>query len=60
MDADDYLLDCQRYIELNPVGAGLVAAPDDYVRSSRLLMDSMLPYGECRLGYEPVRPSGNR
>lgn len=34
VDADEYLLVCQRYIELNPVRAGMVAAPDDYLWSS--------------------------
>lgn len=32
--ADPYLLSCQRYIELNPVRAGLVAHPADYPWSS--------------------------
>ncbi|MBI1906127.1 MAG: transposase [Rhodocyclales bacterium] len=31
---DDYLLTCMRYIELNPVRAGMVAAPGDYRWSS--------------------------
>ena len=31
---DQYLLSCQRYIELNPVRAGMVAAPGDYPWSS--------------------------
>jgi len=30
----DYLLACQRYIELNPVRAGMVAVPGDYPYSS--------------------------
>lgn len=30
VDADNYLLICQRYIELNPVRAGMVDAPGDY------------------------------
>ena len=34
VDAEDYLLVCQRYIELNPVRAGMVAAPEDYTWSS--------------------------
>jgi putative transposase len=34
VDADDYLLTCQRYIELNPVRAGLVLRPEDYHWSS--------------------------
>ena len=32
--AEDYLLACMRYIELNPVRAGLVAEPSDYAWSS--------------------------
>ena len=31
---EDYLLACQRYIELNPVRAGMVAHPGDYPWSS--------------------------
>ncbi len=31
---DRYLLTCQKYIELNPVRAGMVAAPGDYRYSS--------------------------
>lgn len=31
---DDYLLSCQRYIELNPVRAGMVTDPGDYRWSS--------------------------
>jgi putative transposase len=34
IEADRYLLACQRYIELNPVRAGIVAAPGDYRWSS--------------------------
>ncbi len=34
VDADDYLLTCQRYIELNPVRAGMVSRPEDYHWSS--------------------------
>ncbi len=34
VDADDYLLVCQRYIELNPVRAGMVNSPADYHWSS--------------------------
>lgn len=30
VDADHYLLTCQRYIELNPVRAGMVDSPADY------------------------------
>jgi len=34
IEADGYLLACQRYIELNPVRAGMVQAPGDYPWSS--------------------------
>ncbi|MBH1462983.1 REP-associated tyrosine transposase [Stenotrophomonas geniculata] len=34
VDTDRYLLACQRYIELNPVRAGMVARPGDYRWSS--------------------------
>jgi putative transposase len=34
VQSEEYLLTCQRYIELNPVRAGMVAAPGDYPYSS--------------------------
>tara|TARA_R110000850_G_C9984501_1_gene466296 strand:- start:1313 stop:1912 length:600 start_codon:yes stop_codon:yes gene_type:complete len=34
VDSDGYLLQCQRYIELNPVRAAMVTAPGDYRWSS--------------------------
>lgn len=34
VDADDYLLSCYRYIELNPVRAGMVGSPEQYPWSS--------------------------
>lgn len=34
IEADNYLLACARYIELNPVRAGLVMQPEDYLWSS--------------------------
>ena len=34
VDSENYLLVCQRYIELNPVRAGLVVKPDEYPWSS--------------------------
>src|SRR5262245_56815399 len=34
IDTDQYLLTCYRYIELNPVRAGLVRDPRDYPWSS--------------------------
>lgn len=34
IDADEYLLACQRYIELNPVRAGMVAGPAQFAWSS--------------------------
>ncbi|MDX8390315.1 MAG: transposase [Mariprofundaceae bacterium] len=34
LDSEEYLLTCSRYIELNPVRAGMVGAPADYPWSS--------------------------
>jgi putative transposase len=34
LDSDNYLLNCMRYIELNPVRAGMVEKPMDYSWSS--------------------------
>lgn len=34
LEEENYLLVCQRYIELNPVRAGMVVTPGDYVWSS--------------------------
>lgn len=34
VDHDEYLLACSRYIELNPVRAGIVGVPEDYQWSS--------------------------
>lgn len=34
MDTDTYLLHCCRYVELNPIKAGIVEAPEDYPWSS--------------------------
>ncbi len=34
VDTDNYLLSCYRYIELNPVRAGIVKKPEDYAYSS--------------------------
>jgi putative transposase len=46
IDTERYLLTCYRYIELNPVRAGLVAAPGEYSWSS---------YGANALGrYDPL------
>ncbi len=42
IDSDRYLLTCYRYIELNPVRAGMVAGPGDYTWSS---------YGAHALGH---------
>ncbi len=36
VDTDDYVVSCHRYIELNPVRAGIVARPDEYRWSSHL------------------------
>lgn len=34
IDSDSYLVQCGKYIELNPVRAGIVSAPEDYPFSS--------------------------
>ncbi len=34
IDSENYLLACQRYIEMNPVSAGMVTNPEDYWWSS--------------------------
>jgi putative transposase len=34
VESTDYLLQCYRYIELNPVRAGMVDDPSDYIWSS--------------------------
>jgi len=34
IDAEDYFLSCSRYIEMNPVMAGMVRKPSEYVWSS--------------------------
>lgn len=34
VDAENYLFECMRYIELNPVRAGMVSRPRDYIWSS--------------------------
>lgn len=52
VDTTEYVLTCYRYIELNPVRAGLVASPSDYAYSS---------YRSNALGVEDglVVPQGN-
>lgn len=34
IDTDEYLMSCYRYVELNPVRAGIVRSPEDYSYSS--------------------------
>ena len=43
IDTDRYLLTCGRYIDLNPVRAGLVQAPEDYAWSSYRARIGMTP-----------------
>lgn len=43
VEADAYLLACQRYVELNPVRAGMVGQPSDYPWSSFLANARGLP-----------------
>ena len=43
IDTDRYLLTCGRYVDLNPVRAGLVQAPEDYAWSSYRARIGMTP-----------------
>jgi putative transposase len=43
VDSDGYLLTCQRYIEMNPVRAGIVSVPGDYPWSSHQAMAAGVP-----------------
>lgn len=61
VDTEQYLLACYRYIELNPVRAGLVADPVDYPWSSYRAnafgqFDALVKPHEryCSLGADPV------
>lgn len=47
IETDRYLLACCRYVELNPVRAGIVRRPDQYPWSS--YRDRMKPKGETRI-----------
>jgi putative transposase len=61
IQTDQYLLACQRYIELNPVRAGMVTAPGEYPYSSYAchamgMNDPLLtPHPDyLRLGADPI------
>ena len=43
VNSDRYVLACYRYIELNPVRAGMVSAPGDYRWSSHIANTSVTP-----------------
>lgn len=45
VESDSYLLACYRYIELNPVRAGLVQSPQDYCWSSYRINAGSAPQG---------------
>jgi putative transposase len=45
VQSESYLLTCYRYIELNPVRAGLVQDPGQYVWSSYRANAQRMPYG---------------
>ncbi len=45
IDTDEYLLACLRYVELNPVRAGMVARPADYPWSSHRERMGLAPPG---------------
>jgi len=53
VDSDQYLLNCMRYIELNPVRASLVEHPEDYRWSSYLFnaQQSQHDFIEAHPGY---------
>jgi putative transposase len=62
VQSDDYLPTCMRYIEMNPVTAGMVAKPEEYKWSSYLVnawnrLSSVVPHEEyLKLGVcEEVR-----
>ena len=62
VQSEQYLLACYRYIELNPVRAGMVRRPEDYAWSSYranaegIPDDRITPHGEYqRLGREQYR-----
>lgn len=62
VQTEEYLLECSRYIELNPVRAGMCARPEDYPWSSYagkvgLRRDEMLYEDPCyrAMGESPVR-----
>jgi putative transposase len=55
ISTDEYLLACCRYVELNPVRAGIVADPADYRWSSYGVKignrkEELLDYDPCYLG----------
>lgn len=58
VDAEDYVLACYRYIELNPVRAGMVEHPADYRWSSYRVMRGLTLGGLwCRMRFTSVYPS---
>jgi putative transposase len=61
IDSERYLLACTRYVELNPVRAGLVANPADYRWSSYRAKAGLEPLGwldldPCFLALAPTLP----
>jgi putative transposase len=55
VDSDHYVLACMRYIEMNPVRAGMVQSPQEYKWSSYLsnaldMHDRLITPGESYLG----------
>lgn len=46
IQADEYLLESLRYVELNPVRAGIVRSPEDY------------PFSSCKFHIEGIDPIG--
>lgn len=62
IETDAYLLQCCRYIELNPVRAGMVSQPDEYEWSSYRAKigrttSSLLDFDPCYLGLKSPEKS---
>jgi putative transposase len=63
IDSEAYLLTCMRYIELNPVRAGMVVDPADYLWSSHLVnalgqaSDLIEPHEEYGVGGNSRSPA---
>jgi len=54
IDRDSYLLECGRYVELNPVRAGLATSPDRYAWSSFRAYAEGVEYSFLALAHHPL------